>query len=71
MINMYLLKFEKGQELLDKMNHEFPAEHVPDGAFESAVKSGTYFLSRPQVRPLPFNTDEITDKDHEKLEPCS
>ncbi len=64
-------KSEEGQELLDKMNREFPAEHVPDGAFESAVKTGTYFPSRPQVRPLPFNADEITDKYHEKLGPCS
>lgn len=55
-----------------RMLETFPEHNAfPSNVLEDALKTGNCFPGHPQLRPLPFNTEEVTERHADRLGPCS
>ncbi len=54
------------------MSQRYPdISHESGNLYTFAMKTGSYFPGRPQVRPLPFNDEEASEADFERAAQCS
>ncbi len=64
------------QELQDLMNERYAVPRkfsklLRGNEYQLALRTGAYFPSRPQLRPLPFNDEECINSDFESAATCS